>query len=183
MKTHTPQRKGDQNKLPTRVHLVYHKKTGGGAAGTMKVILREDRDPETDFYYAQQFRIYHDPYLIWDWETWRAVLETCAAYRIEVDAQCGGDAILEDRGRGTKCIVDFSILPEYQGKGVGREALELVKKLAGRLTAVTRKETLPFFTKCGFTMRRTIRNYYDFGVDGYAILWEETASSKRARLS
>jgi GNAT superfamily N-acetyltransferase len=138
----------------------------------MKTTLREDLHPETDFYYAEQFRIYHEPYLIWDRETWEAVLATCAVYRIGVNGEYAGDAILEDRGKGTKYIVDFSILPEYQEKGIGKEALEQVKKTAKRLTAVTRKEKLVFFLKCGFILKRTIRHYYDTGINGYYITWD-----------
>jgi len=39
----------------------------------------------------------------------------------------------------------LSILPEYQGKGIGKAVLEQVKKMGIKLTAVTRKETLNFF--------------------------------------
>ena len=76
-------------------------------------------DPDIDFYYHYQFKIYHEPYLIWDRDTWKTVLTTCAVYRIEVDGKYAGDVLLEGRGRGTKSIVDLSILPEYQGKGIG----------------------------------------------------------------
>ena len=135
----------------------------------MKATLREDTHPDPDFYYQQQFEIYHEPYLIWDRETWKTVLTTCDVYRIEIDGRCGGDVILEDRGKGIKYIVDFSVLPDYQGKGIGRSALEQIKKMAEKLTAVTRKETLHFFLKSGFVLRRTMKNYYDPGVDGYSI--------------
>ena len=36
----------------------------------MRIMLREDLDPDIDFYYHQQFKIYHEPYLIWDRQTW-----------------------------------------------------------------------------------------------------------------
>jgi GNAT superfamily N-acetyltransferase len=138
----------------------------------MKVTLREDANPDPDFYYQQQFEIYHEPYLIWDRETWETVLTTCDVYRIEIDGRYGGDVILEDRGKGIKYIVDFSVLPDYQGKGVGRLALEQIKKMAEKLTAVTREETLHFFLKSGFVVRKTMKNYYDPGVDGYSITFE-----------
>ena len=138
----------------------------------MKATLRQDTNPDPDFYYQQQFEIYHDPYLIWDKETWEAVLTTCGVYRLEIDGRCGGDVILEDRGKGIKCIVDFSVLPDYQGKGIGRSALEHIKKMTEKLTAVTRKETLHFFLKSGFVLRKTIKNYYHPGMDGYYIVFE-----------
>jgi GNAT superfamily N-acetyltransferase len=94
----------------------------------MEITLREDLDPDIDFYYQYQFKIYHEPYLIWDRHTWKTVLATCTVYRIEVDGKYAGDVLLEGRGRGTKSIVDFSILPEYQGKGIGKDVLEQVKK-------------------------------------------------------
>ena len=137
----------------------------------MKIVLRKEIDFDAGFYYRQQFNIYREPYLIWDRETWEEVLTHCTAYRIEIDGKWAGDIILEDRGKGTKNIVDFSILPEYQRKGVGRAVLDQAKKTYRRLTAVTRKETLGFFLKCGFGLRKTIRNYYQSGVDGYAILF------------
>jgi ribosomal protein S18 acetylase RimI-like enzyme len=138
----------------------------------MKAVLREDTHPDPKFYYHQQFEIYHEPYLIWDKETWETILATCDVYRIEIDGRCGGDVILEDRGKGIKYIVDFGILPDYQGKGVGKSVLENVKKMTDKLTAVTRKETLHFFLKSGFVLRKTLKDYYQTGVDGYYIVFE-----------
>ena len=144
-----------------------------------KVTLREDVNPDPDFYYHQQFNIYHEPYLIWDRETWAAVLTACGVYRIEIDGRYGGDVLLEDRGREIKYIVDFSILPEYQGKGVGKMILEQVKTKSKKLTAVTRKETLHFFLKSGFVLRRTMKNYYHLGVDGYDLIFETKSDGDR----
>ena len=137
----------------------------------MRITLREDLDPDPDFYYHQQFKIYHDPYLIWDMETWEAVLDSCTVYRIEVDGEYVGDVILEDRKRSTRYIVDFSILPEYQRKGIGKMVLEQLKKMGGRLTAVTREETLGFFLNSGFELDKTMKNYYDRGVNGYYLVF------------
>jgi ribosomal protein S18 acetylase RimI-like enzyme len=141
----------------------------GTAREFMKVVLLEDLNPNIDFYYQTQFKTYHQPYLIWDKETWGIVLATCSVYRVEVDGKYAGDVILEDRGKDTEYIVDFSILPECQGKGIGRTVLEDVKKMGRRITAVTRKETLNFFLKSDFVLKRTIKNYYRSGVDGYDI--------------
>ncbi len=149
----------------------------------MKVTLWEDTHPDPDFYYQQQFAIYYEPYLIWDKETWETILATCDVYRIEIEGRFGGDVILEDRGKGTKYVVDFSVLPDYQGKGIGRLALEQVKKMAERLTAVTRKETLYFFVKSGFVLRKTLKNYYHPGVDGYYIVSERKPEEKRHKVS
>ncbi len=136
----------------------------------MEIKLKEDFKPDINFYYRHQFEIYHESYLIWDWETWEAVLNTCTVYRIEADEQYAGDVILEAKGKRTKSIIDFSILPEYQGRGIGRAALEIVKGMGGTLTAVTRKETFDFFLKCGFVLKKLIKNYYNRGVDGYYIV-------------
>ena len=141
----------------------------------MEITLREDLDPDIDFYYQYQFKIYHEPYLIWDRHIWKTVLTTCTVYRIEVDGKYAGDVLLEGRGRGTKSIVDLSILPEYQGRGVGKDVLEQVKKMGIKLTAVTRKETLNFFLKSGFILKKRIRNYYDPGVDAYSISFSNPA--------
>jgi GNAT superfamily N-acetyltransferase len=138
----------------------------------MKVTLREDIDPDPDFYYDLQFKIYHEPFLIWDRETWKTILTMCDVYRLEIDGRYGGDIILEGRGKGIKYIVDFSVLPDYQGRGIGKSALEHIKKMTEELTAVTRKEILPFFLKSGFVLRRTLKNYYHPGVDGYYIVSE-----------
>ncbi len=145
----------------------------------MKVTLWEDTHPDPDFYYHQQFAIYHEPYLIWDRETWETILATCDVYRIEIDGICGGDVVLEDRGKGLKYVVDFSVLPDYQGKGIGKFALEQVKKMAEKLTAVTRKETLRFFVKSGFVLRKTLKNYYHSGVHGYYIVFERINEKKK----
>ena len=138
----------------------------------MNVALREDAHPDPDFYFRQQFKIYHEPFLIWDRETWETVLTTCDVYRLEIDGRYGGDVILEDRGKGIKYIVDFSVLAEYQGKGIGKSVLEHIKKMTKGLTAVTRKETLGFFLKSGFVSRKTLKNYYHPDVDGYYIVFE-----------
>ncbi len=135
----------------------------------MKITLREDLDPDIDFYYHSQFEIYHEPYLIWDRETWGAIIDACDVYCIEVDGRYAGDVILEDRGKGTGYIADFSLLPEYQGKGIGMVVMEQLKSKKRRFTAVTRKETLQFFLKSGFCLRKRIRGYYDRDVDGYYV--------------
>ena len=137
--------------------------------GWMKIKLREDLDPDTDFYYHEQFKIYHEAYLIWDRDTWETILTACDVYRIEVDGKYTGDVILEDRKKGTKYIVDFSVLPEYQGKGIGKVVLKQVQKMGRKFTAVTRKGTLQFFLKSGFVLEKTVKNYYQPGVDGYSI--------------
>ena len=137
----------------------------------MIITLQEDFTPDVDFYYRQQFKIYHEPYLIWDWETWEIILATCKTYRVEVDGKYAGDVILEGKPKGTRYIVDFSLLPDYQGKGIGKTVMEEVKKMAKRLTAITRKEKLPFFLKCGFTLKKTVKDYYDSGVDGHHIVF------------
>jgi GNAT superfamily N-acetyltransferase len=135
----------------------------------MEITLQEDLHPDIDFYYQNQFKIYHEPYLIWDRDIWETVLATCGVYRIEVDGEYAGDVLLEDEGRGAQSMVDFSLLPEYQGKGIGKAVLGRVKKMGTRLTAVTRKETLSFFSKSGFVIKRRVKNYYAPGVDGYFI--------------
>jgi ribosomal protein S18 acetylase RimI-like enzyme len=137
----------------------------------MDITLRKDINPEPEFYFQHQFAIYHEPYLIWDRNTWEMVLRICAVYQVEVDGNYAGDVILEWKPRGTWYIVDFSFLPEYQGKGIGKAVLEKVKGMAQKLTAVTRKEKLPFFLRSGFIVRRTIKDYYDSGVDGYFIVF------------
>jgi ribosomal protein S18 acetylase RimI-like enzyme len=141
------------------------------AGESVKISLCEDIHPDASFYYRCQFKIYREPYLIWDKDTWRAILAVCAVYSISVDGKYAGDILLEDRGKGTKYIVDFSLLPEYQRKGIGRTVLERVKQMGKRLTAVTRKETIQFFLKAGFTLKRRIIDYYDAGVDGYYIVF------------
>jgi GNAT superfamily N-acetyltransferase len=135
----------------------------------MIITLQEDLDPGLDFYFHHQFAIYHEPYLIWDRETWKMVLATCVVYRVEVDGNYAGDIILEGKPKGTRYIVDFSLLPEFQGKGVGKRVLEEVKKMARKLTAITRKETLNFFLKSRFVVKRILKDYYNPGVDGYYI--------------
>ena len=148
-------------------------KLGSDRYETMEITLREDPDPDTGFYYHHQFKIYHDSYLIWYRDTWEAILSTCSVYRIEVGGKYAGDVILENKGKGVTSIIDFSILPEYQGRGVGRTILEKVKQMGGKLTAVTRKETLNFFLKCGFVVKKLMKNYYHPGVDGYYIVTME----------
>jgi len=139
----------------------------------MKITLRKDPDPQTEFYYHQQFEIYHKSYLIWDRETWEAVLTTCAVYQIDVNGVNAGDVILEEKGKGVFTIVDFGLLPEFQGKGVGRAVLKEIMRIGKKLTAVTREETLPFFLKCGFVLKRRMRDYYDRGIEGYLVVWAD----------
>jgi GNAT superfamily N-acetyltransferase len=137
----------------------------------MKITLREDVHPEIDFYYYQQFKIYQEPYLLWDRETWKGVLLACKVFRIEVDGKVAGDVILEESRKGILSIVDFGLLPEYQGRGIGKEVLQKVKEMGKNLSAVTRKETLPFFLKSGFVLKKKMEDYYDLGADGYSIIF------------
>jgi GNAT superfamily N-acetyltransferase len=145
----------------------------------MIITLQEDVVPDLDFYYRQQFKIYHESFLIWDRETWQMVLGTCAVYRVEVDGKYAGDVILEGKPKGTRYIVDFSLLSEYQGKGIGKTVLEEVKKMAKRLTAITRKETLNFFLKSRFRVKRIYRDYYTPGVEGYYIIFGSRLGSRQ----
>ncbi len=138
----------------------------------MIITLREDFDPSPDFYFQHQFAIYHEPYLIWDRGTWEMVLATCAVYRVEVDENYAGDVILEGKPKGTRYIVDFSILPKFQGKGIGKRVLEEVTQMAKKWTAITRKETLTFFLKSRFVVKRILKDYYNPGVDGYYIVFD-----------
>jgi GNAT superfamily N-acetyltransferase len=142
-----------------------------GVGVSVKISLREDHHPDAKFYYHSQFKIYQEPYLIWEEDTWSAILAVCAVYSIVVDGKYAGDILLEERRKGTRYIADFSLLPDYQRMGIGRAVLERIKKMGRRLTAVTRKETIQFFLKCGFALKRRIRDYYDVGVDGYYIVF------------
>jgi len=137
----------------------------------VNISLREEFHPDASFYYHFQFKVYEAPYLIWDEDTWSSILAICAVYSIMVDGKYAGDILLEERRKGTKYIVDFSLLPEYQRMGIGRVVLERIKRMGKRLTAVTRKETIRFFLKCGFSLKRRMKDYYDVGVDGYYIVF------------
>jgi GNAT superfamily N-acetyltransferase len=68
--------------------------------------------------------------------------------------------------------VDFGLLPEYQGRGIGKEVLQKVKEMGKNLSAVTRKETLPFFLKSGFVLKKKMEDYYDLGADGYSLIFD-----------
>jgi len=105
----------------------------------MKIVLEEDSTPDLDFYYQSQFKIYHDSYLICDKETWKIVFITWTVYRIQVDGKYAGDIIFH-RKSDTTYILDFSILPEYQRKGIGKAVLEQVKKMGKKVTAITGKK-------------------------------------------
>jgi GNAT superfamily N-acetyltransferase len=135
----------------------------------MVIKLRKETHPDAGFYYRLQFEIYHEPYLIWSRETWAATLASSDVYHIEINGRYGGNVILEDRGKGERYLADFSLLPEFQGKGFGKAVLEKVKDMGDKLTAFTRKETLQFFLKSGFVLKRTMRNYFSPGVDRYYI--------------
>ena len=135
----------------------------------MKITLQKDLDPDVDVYYCHQFRIYQESYLIWSRDTWEAIINTCDVFQIEVNRKYAGDVILEDRGKGKNMIVDFSLLPEYQGKGIGKATLEQVKLMGKKTMAVTRKKTLAFFLKSGFVVKKLMKNYYYPQVDGYYI--------------
>ena len=138
----------------------------------MKITLKPDVHPDIDFYYYQQFKIYQESYLLWDRETWKGVLLACKVFRIEVDGKVAGDVILEESRKGILSIVDFGLLPEYQGRGIGKEVLQKLKEMGKNLSAVTRKETLPFFLKSGFVLKKKMGDYYDLGADGYSIIFD-----------
>ena len=99
-------------------------------------------------------------------------------YLCNVNGANAGDVILEGKGKGVFTIVDFGLLPEFQGKGVGRAVLNEIMKIGKMLTAVTREETLPFFLKCGFVVKRRIRDYYDRGIEGYDVVWADRVGNE-----
>ncbi len=138
----------------------------------MKITLREDLNPDLDRYYRIQFRIYNEPYLIWDRDFWEMILTTSYVFRIEVDGMDAGNIIFERIRRERLYIVDFSLLPEYQKKGIGTAVLERIKRMAKRITAITREGVLDFFLKSGFSLKKRIKSYYAPGVDGYYVVFE-----------
>ncbi len=135
----------------------------------MKIALRKDTLPEADFYYRRQFEIFDEPCLIWSRDRWSRTLLTSDVHRIEVDGVYAGHVVLEGRQRGKTYIADLSLLPAYRGRGIGREVLKELKERTGMLTAFTRKETLPFFVKQGFVLKRTMKDYFSAGVDRYYV--------------
>ncbi len=114
--------------------------------------------------------------MIWSRETWAATLASSDVYHIEINGRYAGNVILEDRGKGERYLADFSFLPEFQGKGFGKAVLEKVKDRGDKLTAFTRKETLQFFLKSGFVLKRTMRNYFSPGVDRYYITFVQNGN-------
>ena len=65
----------------------------------MKISLPRDLDPDLDYYYSFQFRIYDEAYLLWDKDLWDMILSTGAAFRVLADGENVGDLILEEKGR------------------------------------------------------------------------------------
>ncbi len=147
----------------------------------MKIALQKDLDPDVGFYYDLQFQIYKEPYLIWCKDMWEEVLAYCIVYIIRINGKCAGDVILDDKGSGRIDIVDFSLLPSYQRRGIGSAVMEQIKEMAKKISAVTRKETLDFFLKSGFLLTITIKDYYTPGVDGYYITFDGSADRRAIR--
>ncbi len=135
----------------------------------MEIVLRKEIHPDPDFYYRRQFEIFGEPFLIWSHDRWAATLLGADVYRIEVDGAYAGHMILESRRRGRTYLADLSLLPGYRRKGIGREVLKELKERTGRLTAFTRKETLPFFLEQGFVLKKTMKDYFSPGVDRYYV--------------
>ncbi len=134
----------------------------------MEIALRKEIHPDADLYYRRQFEIFEEPCLIWSRDRWLATLLKSDVHRIEVDGAYAGHVILEDRRRGRTYIADLSLLPGYRGKGVGREVLKELKK-KGKLSAFTRKRTLPFFLRQDFVLRKVMKNYFSAGIDRYYV--------------
>ncbi len=135
----------------------------------MKIRLREDLKPDVDRYYELQFRIYTESYLFWDRDFWEVLLNSSTVFRIEVNGEDAGDVLFERRGADAIYIVDFSLLPEYRGKGVGSAVLKQLKNRWRKVTAMTRREVLGFFLNSGFLLKKTINDYYAPGVHGYYV--------------
>jgi len=135
----------------------------------MEIALRKETHPDADFYYRCQFEIFDEPCLIWSRDRWAVTLSSADVYRIEVAGTHAGHVLLEDRGEGRTYIADLSLFPAFRGRGIGRGVLKELKERAVKLTAFTRKDTLPFFLKQGFVLRRTMKNYFSPGVDRYYV--------------
>ena len=61
---------------------------------------------------------------------------------------------------------------------IGKAVFEQVNKMGKKFTAVTGKETLDFFLKSGFVLKKTIKNYYAHSVDGYYITLTEVRNDQ-----
>jgi len=90
-----------------------------------------------------------------------AVLTTCTVYRIEVDGNMP-EMSIRGQGRGTKSIVDLSILPEYQGKGIGKAVLEQSRRWYKTYSRHP-KGNAQFFLEIRVRSKEEDGNYYDPG--------------------
>ncbi len=68
-------------------------------------------------------------------------------------------------------LMAIAVVPEYQGRGIGRKLLEYMEGLARSLeiqemlihTAATNKAANRFFAKNGFIQRGSVECYYPMG--------------------
>jgi ribosomal-protein-alanine N-acetyltransferase len=107
--------------------------------------------------------------------------EGCESFvGLERDAVISSAMIFHDKGIGSSRIVSIAVLPKHQGKGHGRELLELLERMADRAGSkllalevrVTNVPAINLYLESGYRIEGMIRNYFGRGED--ALYMEKT---------
>lgn len=102
-------------------------------------------------------------------------------YFITLNCQCIGFVHLGSRGCEADWLEDIFVLPEYQGKGIGSRAIQLVenivKKHSGSLyieVAARNRKAIRLYQRIGYRCLNTITIRKDFQPDKCEIIGTET---------
>ena len=102
-------------------------------------------------------------------EEWIASLSKELVYLIENDGRVAGSIMYEMKSPVHAYISGLAVMPEFQGQGIAREAMELVLKEIGpieRIDLVTHPENIKavnLYTSLGFTVESRTENYFGDG--------------------
>ena len=102
-------------------------------------------------------------------EEWREEMSYNAVYIIEKDGVAVGDAGYEVKDNNAVYISGLTIAFEFQGQGIGRQALiQLLEILSGkdRITLATHPQNIPaikLYESFGFKIESQVENYFGDG--------------------
>lgn len=154
----------------------------------MEIILRpwtEECDKQTAVSLIQAFWLEHNgetqttQQALQNLHCWTA--EGRAFYLIQANGKTVGFARLGSRGAAPDWLEDLFVLSEYQGRGIGSQAIFLLEKIVSAYSssmyievAARNQQALRLYRRLGFDCLNTLTIRKDFVLKGEAILGYES---------
>ncbi len=110
-------------------------------------------------------------------------LYTSDMYIMTLEGKSVACCVVSINGPGEAELKNLAVLPEYQGKGLGRAFIEFVERTYAPLCSCLfvgtgdSPMTVPFYEKCGFHRHHVVENFftqnYDHPIIEYGVLLKD----------